>query len=494
MVLLWSGANVMGLPQAGTAARPTKRFVYAIYDGMDGIGRFPGTATLLGFWFDASPPKFSISANGGTSEMVVTRTCTYGALDEPDEPASRGTVRDGNRVDVYIADIDTFDTGDPATYGYLLYRGTIEKWNSRLTPAGETFTIRIQSLHRLAQQSWIRAETTITPGGAGTPHKIVTDYLLGLDWDANNPTSPVPTLTADITFKRTTVAAALQKVVEEMGPDWVWFITPQGTVRFFQQSRTETGRTGASGSIRHILSFGGERATVAELELEKDNSARVKRVNVVYATGETEKHALDYDANDPREVYVTAEDRNLTGADALAQALLDQWDRVILRGSALVLDGAYDIESFTVGDVCRILVERPLGTGGSGYQGYEDYNDQDVIIMGLSYEYDQIRLELESVKPRTADLLWNLTQRATDFMVQAADTQLKRESATVLSTDSSDLKVNGIVYTGDENTATPRGAGVGTVKFADGTSRDSAGFGRLDIGGTDYFVPLFPAN
>lgn len=51
-----------------------------------------------------------------------------------------------------------------------------------------------------------------------------------------------------------------------------------------------------------------------------------------------------------------------------------------------------------------------------------------------------------------------------------------------------------ITITGVDNTATVRGAGVGTVLFADGTSRNCVGFLKVKKGTTDYYVPLFAAN
>lgn len=48
--------------------------------------------------------------------------------------------------------------------------------------------------------------------------------------------------------------------------------------------------------------------------------------------------------------------------------------------------------------------------------------------------------------------------------------------------------------TNGENTGVSRSTGVGTVKFADGTNRDNAGFIKIYIGTTAYYVPVFTAN
>ena len=51
-----------------------------------------------------------------------------------------------------------------------------------------------------------------------------------------------------------------------------------------------------------------------------------------------------------------------------------------------------------------------------------------------------------------------------------------------------------VTLTGSDNTATARGAGRGTVLFADGTNRDSVGFITVYAGTTAYYVPVFTAN
>lgn len=49
-------------------------------------------------------------------------------------------------------------------------------------------------------------------------------------------------------------------------------------------------------------------------------------------------------------------------------------------------------------------------------------------------------------------------------------------------------------FTNGENTGTGRSTGVGTIKFADVTARDNAGFIKIYIGTTAYYVPVFAAN
>jgi hypothetical protein len=91
------------------------------------------------------------------------------------------------------------------------------------------------------------------------------------------------------------------------------------------------------------------------------------------------------------------------------------------------------------------------------------------------------------------------------WTVNAGGVQDKRFSILVSGTavcHGNELRVGGdeggasgmIAMTNAENTGTGRGAGIGTIKFADGTSRDCAGFWKIWIGITAYYVPVFAAN
>ena len=51
-----------------------------------------------------------------------------------------------------------------------------------------------------------------------------------------------------------------------------------------------------------------------------------------------------------------------------------------------------------------------------------------------------------------------------------------------------------ITLTGANNITVPRSTGVGTIKFDDGTSRDSVGFVKMYVGQTAVFIPAFAAD
>jgi hypothetical protein len=88
----------------------------------------------------------------------------------------------------------------------------------------------------------------------------------------------------------------------------------------------------------------------------------------------------------------------------------------------------------------------------------------------------------------------------------SVDTNLYRAGADQLKTDdqfiagsatvTGDLPgvANATTFTNVNSVGTANGAGVGTVKFADGANRDSAGFIKIKIGTTNYYIPVFASD
>ena len=85
----------------------------------------------------------------------------------------------------------------------------------------------------------------------------------------------------------------------------------------------------------------------------------------------------------------------------------------------------------------------------SDWLGLEIYSDTDILVTGSAYFYSTLR-----VKNIGSGALVGLT------------------SVSNLTGNSS---------------------GVGAIKFKGTTSRDSAGFIKVDVNGTDYYVPVFSA-
>lgn len=84
----------------------------------------------------------------------------------------------------------------------------------------------------------------------------------------------------------------------------------------------------------------------------------------------------------------------------------------------------------------------------------------------------------------------------------AAVAEVARFTSTGVAVFANEMRARGdtsgesgaTTVTNGENTGTARSTGVGTIKFADATDRDNAGFIKIYIGTTAYYVPVFVAN
>ena len=408
-----------------------KSYAYAIYDILGStVGRFSSTATLLGVWTDGSPPRFHEGVNGGAGQLEIVLSRHYGAMGEPNEPNTDSTLTLGNRLDVLICDDQTFNPASPSAFSSVIYRGTIESVVIRMDGSRTEIVVTVESLGRIADQTWIESEVSFSATNAvGLAANIVTNYTLGLDWDANNPAlSTGPSLT--MTFKRQTITSVLTAIAEAAGADYLWWVTATGTVRFLQQTRANTGRIGASSTVRHFLSMEREIATA---ELRKSITNKIKRVVVAYAGGESAAQAGDYDSKDPREAYFVEEKMNSTDAATAAASILAAMNKVWLHGQVMVPDNAYDIETLAIGDVCRLHIPRILPTDAS-YAGSNDFNSNDVIIWGRQYDFDSITLEMESPREDPMTFLRRMKDTLDSMTLNFADINIKRLSATVLQT------------------------------------------------------------
>lgn len=124
-----------------------------------------------------------------------------------------------------------------------------------------------------------------------------------------------------------------------------------------------------------------------------------------------------------------------SGTSILAQGILNANDRVLLRSTLRVPDyrgdetsgGAsgtgYDIESLKVGDTIQVLdalspnsTKQSLWDTSSWDVDYWDYSpgaalNQVVQIVGLSYNFDYVDLELGALQPSQDRAVWRLQQR-----------------------------------------------------------------------------------
>lgn len=381
----------------------------------------PTGTTPLGYWDDAPIPQLRLGS-GGTQAWQFPLPRAYGAMDEPGEPGSGGTLAWGNRVDVYVSDaasqlqpirssilgavvLGSWTLGALQGLGRLVWRGSIENWD--VNPEGGV-TVNVVDLDRLLDGSPMPGQNVYSGDPLQVAKSIVQAFLPGLRWDSNNPNTSGQTVT-NLTFTNVTVGSALAQLRDLCGTNWKLLVTAYSTVRLFQPA--------TSGAPTHTLMVGYH--CIGAL-LQKSGIARRKRVIVTYAQGHTaEARSLDYNPLDPRAEFVNADSVTDAGdAARLAGYYLAAKDTITLNGRCTVLDERYDLESIQPGDTVRLQTERPntsprssilgavvLGSwilgSGDGYMGYGNVN---LVVAGITYTLYTAQLDLSEPQLRFIDM------------------------------------------------------------------------------------------
>jgi hypothetical protein len=475
-LLSGSGINLQDLPSA--TARPPRRYRYLVFDGLDSFTPGPrgsppvlNPGGLVGEWTDVlSDPDFEESVGSGAGDMTVLLPGEYGNMRTPNEPgAYPPTLVGGYRVDVMVTTPDADDWR-------VLYRGTIEGWRTPL--GGGTVSVTLKSLARVAEGrkspgAWsITANTTLHAAKA-----IVDTYLPGLAWDSENPTPTGGTPTI-IDLPAGSMLDALRHLAG-LGTDTFVWVSARGTVVWMVQTRAATGvgRGGVAagvpaGAYRHLLYTGAE---IIDGELGAEPS-QVKKVSVITGYGVGTATALDYDANDAREVVVTDATvtdliGGITAANTRAAEYLARWNRTQLNGELVVSGKRYLIEDINVGDAIRVMASRGYINGTT--PGTDDYAAQDVYAMSRHYDGASGTVTIQVDQPQSSvvsqvqsigrrlDLLEQLIAPA--VVVQGGLVSSKGEGAFLKGDpagQSGTVAITGIVDT--------TGSATGSLKIKDG--------------------------
>lgn len=381
-----------------------------------------GTAT--GFWMDAPDPRFTYGIGDGLSSLTVTLPRGPGAFGVLGEGGTaQVSVALGYRVDVLCWDDDTaaaapelslwdaalWDAGEwdgGRGLSRLIYRGTVIEYASVIGQRDAGLRVVLAPLARLLEQSKIEDSVTLTGDVCEVARQVVISYAPGLTWDSRNPASAGRS--GSWTFGWQSAGDALKRLVEAAGEAWVLYVTPQGSVRFFQPDRTV---------VNHNLTV-GIQASDAEFVYSAVRQRR--RVAVSYGTGISSAQTADYSASDPRTELVSSQQTDSGTADVLAAGVLARSAGVELRGRVTVIDSAgrdtsgrgYDIESIAPGDVVLVRALQP-GVTGAGPPLWDvatwdasfwggggiDYSGGGLVVASVDYAPGSARLELSDRRP-----------------------------------------------------------------------------------------------
>lgn len=368
-----------------------KQFLWVITSGV-------GSLTPIGTWPDAGVPKFTATINGGFSGMSVKLLRAYGQMDEPDEPGTAGTLAHGNMVRVFA--VDEFSPG-----GREIFSGTIEDYEYDWET--QSVEVRVFPLARVLRQRLIPVESYVGQTAVDIADDLTTTYT-PFTFDANNPTTGVAVLPQQDYFY-ISVEAALNTIRDLSGAGYIWYVTPERTLAFFQapvdghdSSNTAPQQT----PMTHDLNLGYELVNVRPGKSSEDT---IKKVYVLHddgvgGTGVTNAVAGDYTTDDAREMVVTKMEYGLAAASNYATILLNSRNVIAKRTQAWVSAARYPVDTIKLGDMVRLQAPR-IPAAVTSYAGYEEVLGRDLVVATIEYGHAVVRLELDQAQPNTASLL-----------------------------------------------------------------------------------------
>lgn len=389
-----------------------KRYLYKIYDS---AGAFITT------WADVeSEPSFSIELNNGFSELVVTLSR---AESEYDEGVS---VAYGNQLKLYA-----FDADSPLT-GVLIYSGTLTRYVPTVNSASEvvqvTFLSYFSELDQLILESGTDTTVTYTTDDPTDILKDLLDKFTGaggrLDYDGGSTDNTGGSVT--YTFNTVTYQEAIKKVLELSPADFYLRIGADDIV-YFQQRSTVAD---------HYLVIGRE---IIEYIPEK----RIENiVNTVYVIGGGSPklfkkytdtgsvsaygvHSMRY--NDSRITTTNA-------ASAIKERIFDTLAEPEIRVTFKVMDNngdatnyerGYDIESFKVGNMVKILNATSkannlwdISVFDVSSWDYDITNASSLLlqIMRIEYNPDYVIIELSNKQPNIVARVEEINRQFVDSL------------------------------------------------------------------------------
>lgn len=471
-------------------ARPATRYLYRVYDSTN-----TSTRVFKGNWLDAGLPTWAESYASGVADMTAhLADRPYGAAGQPNESDSlySPTLALSYGVDVYAIDPASLAAagGNPATAGRLIYRGAIAEMKWR--PAAATIDVVIVPIARLADDIQIAAGYSINtnvPGrGAGankTVLEVAAELLAAktslLTWDSNNGTTATVVQTFVVNPAQS-LRQALQGLAGRIGTDWIVYVTPIGTVRMFQQTRTATGSAGNGGSVRHIFQLGSD-VIGPDAEFTQTAYQRIGYVTLVWGTrgDQTTQYPVSPDPLYPATVTISRPDiTNSTDASTAAQAYFNEYNVDKIAARVTIRSDYPRFWEIRIGDPVRLTVPRVAPGTGTGWLGYVDPNGRDLIVLGMQFNFDTVTLELDEEQATSPQQVAEVKQQADKIEKALFDGTKLAKDGSALSAETADLQARGLKATGDPgagvagrftitNAITTAGGGIG-LKVYDGTT------------------------
>lgn len=162
-------------------------------------------------------------------------------------------------------------------------------------------------------------------------------------------------------------------------------------------------------------------------------------------------------------------------------------------GTIEIAHEAYDTAGIKLGDTITVLEDRVLNPDSA--TRYNAYGDSPRTVYSLEWTARGVTVTFDARAPDVVNdqlmKLTEVTRDATNGVLISADAV---KGAGLQISASPAGQASTVTLTKDDNIATPRSTGVGSIKFADATARDNAGFWTIRVGTSTYYVPVFAAN
>ena len=374
---------------------------------------------------------FKEATNSATTPLQVTLPRSFDSFDQSGVTGATGTIGQGNVVKYYL-----YGPGLPAS-GKLRYQGVIDAYQPQIADTGEeTVVITIVPQGSVLADHGLKGNLTIgVIGGAGQDTVAHFNYW----FNNNDPTTGVPyasplTLASgnpgtsghvvSYTYSNENLASIWTTILQMSPLNWFFRINVDNTVVFNVAPTT----------AQHMLILGQH---VSSISYSQDWT-QLKNVIYVTGNGSITATATGSDLATYGERLLFYNDSRITDATTattIANGLLAQYDVVATRTTMRVLDYrgdvnsglGYDIETLQVGDTCQIYDPSTYVFGGTGTwdstnwdASYWDFAPgtqlgQVGMIVGLTYNFDYVDMEVAIFQPSQDTQLFNIRQRLQDF-------------------------------------------------------------------------------
>jgi hypothetical protein len=385
---------------------PTKQQIVRVYNP---YGQF------IDVWRDAPLLSgFKEAVNSATTPLRIKLSRSFDSFDEIYTPGARGTIGQGNQVEFWL-----YGPGIP-NIGLLRYQGIIDAYEPSIDADGEeslVVTLVPQGMV-VGDQGITSAVAFGTPGISSTyidPLAMfaywftTTDSITGSPYasplirDPGNPTASG--IAKQYTFVNQKLIDIWNTILTLLPIGWFWRINPDNSVTFTLSPTTP----------QHTFILGQHCSMIAY----KKDWGGIK--NAVYVKGNgvsSLRTGSDIVVFGKRLLMV--QESRISDSDTCstyAQSLLNIYDRVRYRAQIRVVDYrgdsnqsiGYDIESIRVGQTCRIinpcssnnLTQWDAATWDTSPWDMAPGADlsQVSVIVGLSYHFDYVDLELSDLAP-----------------------------------------------------------------------------------------------